>query len=149
MNSTRSLITWYTCGILLAYVVNTSSSTYRAPSPLNLKLAYFNSRQTRASCTLGFCFCFVLLRFCCCCCFLLFVFGFCFCVFFFCLVSVCFFVCFCFVCLFVSPKEFSRNHFLVKSEPFLAFILVSENLCNTVVYGAVPMHIIIMILHNL
>ena len=34
------------------------------------------------------------------------------------------------------PKEFSRNPFLMKSEPFLAKILVSENIFNlTAVYG--------------
>ena len=45
------------------------------------------------------------------------------------------------------PKEFSRNHFLMKLEPYLAKILVSENLFSTVVYaGAWPMH---KIMHNL
>ena len=43
-------------------------------------------------------------------------------------------------------KGIFRNHFLTKLQPFLTKRLVSQTLFNTVVYEAVPMH---MIMHNL
>ena len=43
-------------------------------------------------------------------------------------------------------KGICRYHLLMKLGPFLAKILVSENLFNKVVYGAGSMHIIIHVL---
>ena len=45
------------------------------------------------------------------------------------------------------PKGISQNTFPYEIRAILAKILVYENLFNTVVYGAGPMHIIMQILY--